>query len=60
MVRGGFRKGGSSMTIIFSKNERDAELQGFYWYDEIDRWVNVENVKYHTTLNNKLQVVLWF
>lgn len=48
------------MTIIFSKNERDAELQGFYWYDEIDRWVNVENVKYHTTLNNKLQVVLWF
>ena len=27
------------------ENERDAELQGFYWYDEIDRWVNVEKFK---------------
>lgn len=27
------------------KNEEQAEKDGFYWFDEIDRWVNVEKFK---------------
>lgn len=26
------------------ENEGQAEQEGFYWYDEIDRWVNVEKM----------------
>lgn len=27
------------------ENEEQAEKDGFYWFDEIDRWVNVEKFK---------------
>jgi len=26
-------------------SEEQAEREGFYWFDEIDRWVNVEKFK---------------
>lgn len=26
------------------ENEGQAEQEGFYWYDEIDRWVNVDKM----------------
>jgi len=26
-------------------NDAEAEKDGFYWFDEIDRWVNVEKFK---------------
>lgn len=27
------------------KNEEQAEREGFYWFDEWDRWVNIERFK---------------
>lgn len=27
------------------ESEHEAEVNGFYWYDEITKWVNVDKVK---------------